>query len=129
MPRLTKEQRALQVAREAAARAEQERAERAEFMETMPLRLLTMVARASKFRDRMEVEFIVEPLAVTFWDKEERVNYQFGLVSVPDRWALQDVLDLLDKYETEERLANERAALRKSALAKLTPAEREALAV
>lgn len=132
MAKLTKEEKADKAFAIMKSRAEFEALEQEAFTASLPGRLLNLVARASKFADRMQVEFQIEKNAmslVTFWDKSDKKMYAFTyeLATQNTRWELQEVEEMIGSYEWEEAESIKRLEARRVALAKLTPDEKELL--
>jgi hypothetical protein len=149
MPRLSKEEKALRLAlkqeeerifeiERLALKQEEERIFKIErqknFEQSLPEKLLTLIAKASKFSNRMQVDY--DPpfdndlsLMITFWDKKDRYNYVFTLRETTKQmvWELQELEELLDSYAYEERIANEKLEAKKVALSKLTEEEKKLL--
>jgi hypothetical protein len=128
MPRLSKEELALRLA----LRQEEERIFEIErqknFEQSLPEKLLTLIAKASKFSNRMQVDYDL-PLMITFWDKKDRYKYVFTLRETTKQmvWELQELEEVLDSYAYEERIANEKIEAKKVALSKLTEEEKKLL--
>lgn len=127
MVRLTKEEK---IARQESLKLQtvaEEFATEAAEVSTLPTKLLILVARASKFPNRISVDFSVEPLTVTFWDKIDRQELTFQVGKIPVSWMMSDLEYNLSKYEDEENEERLAEIARKNALSKLTPEEKKIL--
>lgn len=115
--------------------AQQIRAQEAEYLARfkadLPDRALWLIATASKYSYRMEVEFATDPLVVTFWDKEQKDRLVIDVENptIQTSWDVQEIEEWLEVYKRDEERARVKDELRRNARAKLTAEELEALGI
>lgn len=97
----------------------------------LPAAALQLVALASKYSYRMEVEFTTDPLVVTFWDKEQKDRLTINVTNptIQTSWDVQEIEEWLEVYKRDEERARVKDELRRNARAKLSAEELEALGI
>lgn len=125
MTRMTKEIKAAKKLEAAAA----EYMEESVLSSTITTRLLKLMAKASKFADRISFEVTAAPLAVTFMDhgSNDRITVSATPNALVDWYNIEEVEYTIRSFEREREAAEARYAAVQAAKAKLTAEEIELL--